>query len=124
MENLKITKFLQSPMYSTMTTEDLDQFFTTVYQKMLKERCSKNYTMFDYKKGILEANYLVKTDANRHTVDLMFFALAKIEELENNAKNLKETVIELEKALQQETEKENKEEKSKNNSKKGTEKNG
>lgn len=124
MENLKITKFLQSPMYSTMTTEDLDQFFTTVYQKMLKERCSKNYTMFDYKKGILEANACVKTDINRHTVDLMFFALTKIEELENNATNLKATVLELEKLLEEKTEQENKEKKNKSNDKKGTEKNG
>ena len=121
MENLKITKFLQSPMYTTITTEKLEQFFSTGYQKMLKERCAKNYTMFAYKQGILEANYLVKTDANRHTVDLMFFALAKIEELENNATNLKETVIELEKQLVQ---KETEQEKSKNNDKKGTEKNG
>lgn len=118
MENLKITKFLQSPMYSTIPPEKLDQFFATGYQKILKERCAKNYTMFDYKQGILEANYLVKTDANRHTIDLMFFALAKIEELENNATNLTKTVIELEKLLQQE----NKEEKSKNNDKKGSEK--
>lgn len=122
MENLKITKFLQSPMYSTITTEKLDQFFATGYQKMLKERCSKNYTMFDYKQGILEANYLVKTDANRHTIDLMFFALAKIEELETTATSLKETVTELEKILQQETEKEDKKEKSQNNDKKGSEK--
>lgn len=118
MENLKITRLLKSPMYSTITAEQLDHFFSTGYQKMLKERCAKNYTMFDYKQGILEANYLVKTDVNRHTIDLMFFALDKIEELENNATNLKETVIELEKRLQQE----NKEEKSKSKDKKGSEK--
>lgn len=121
MENLKITKFLKSPMYTTITPEKLDEFLSTGYQKMIKERCSKNYTMFDYKQGILEANHLVNNDANRHTIDLMFFALAKIEELETSSTNLKETVIELEKMLQQEIE--NHEEKNKNNEKKGTEKN-
>ena len=101
MENLKISNFFKSPKYSNITPQKLNEFFSAGYQAMIKERCAKNYTMFDYKQGILEANYYVQTDINRHTVDLMLFALAKIEELETSENSLKETVIELEKMLEQ-----------------------
>ncbi len=124
MENLKITRLLGKPMYMTISKEDLDTFFATGFQKLLKERCAKNYTMFDFKQGILEANTIAKTDANRHTVDLMVFALAKIEELETDVTSYKETVLQLEKQLlQKDTEQESKEQKVKNTDKKEVNKN-
>lgn len=95
MENLKLTQFMKNPdgMYIKITKEELDKFFSTGYAKLSKERCTKNYTMFDYKQGILEANYLVKNDATRHTVDLMMFALGKIENLEKTVKDFEKKVM-------------------------------
>lgn len=108
MENLKLTQFMKNPdgMYIKIKEEELNKFFSTGYTKLLKERCANNYTMFDFKQGILEANYLVKNDTTRHIVDLMMFALAKIEELETTVVSLETTIKDFEKKFTQETEKE------------------
>lgn len=102
MKNLKVTTFLKSPKYNNITEEELNNFFATGYTRLLKERCFKHYTMFDYKQAILEANHLVTKDENRHTVDLMIFALAKIEDLEKTILDLEELINSFEKEYKQE----------------------
>ena len=105
MENYKITQLMKNPngMYIKITNEELDKFFSNGYAKILKERCEKQYTMFDFKQGILEAHYLVKSEENRHTVDLMLFALAYIEKLEADVLSFKTTIKEFEQRLEQAT---------------------
>lgn len=106
MENYKITQLMKNPngMYIKITNEELDKFFSNGYAKILKERCEKQYTMFDFKQGILEANYLAKNDENRHTVDLMLFALAHIEKLEADVLSFKTTINEFEQRFDQKNE--------------------
>lgn len=106
MENLKLTQFMKKPnkMYIKITKEELDEFFSTGYTKTLKERCNNAYTMFDFKQGILEANHLAVKDEQRHTVDLMMFALAKIEDLQLTISSLEETIQDFEKNFTQRTE--------------------
>lgn len=106
MENLKLTRFMKNLTFSNITKEELDDFFSTGYTKLAKERCAKNYTMFDYKQGILKANHLVKNDDTRHIVDLMMFALAKIEDLQLTVSSLEEIIKDFEKSVEQEIKKE------------------
>ena len=102
MKNLKVTNFLKSPRYSNITEKELNNFFATGYTRQLKERCFNLYTMFEYKQAILEANHLVTKDENRHTVDLMMFALAKIEDLEKTILDLEGLINSFEKEYIQE----------------------
>lgn len=108
MENLKITRFMDNPkvMYIKITHAQIDDFFSKGHAKVLKDRCTKAYSMFDFKRGILEANHLVKTDENRHTVDLLMFALGTIEHLEQTIKDLEKVVEEITKEKKENAEKE------------------
>ena len=103
-KNLKLTNHLKSATYYNISKEKLDEVLSSGYNKLLKDRCKNAYTMFDFKQGILEANHLVVKDENRHTVDLMMYALAHIEELEKTICDLEEIVKELENSNQELTE--------------------
>lgn len=109
MKNLKITEHFRGAIYSNITQSKLNEVLSTGYNRLLKDKCKNAYSMFDFKQGILEANYLVVKDEHRHTVDLMLFALAHIEELEKTIVDLEEIIKEIEKK-EQETINENKEE--------------
>lgn len=52
--------------------------------------------MFDFKQGILIANHLVRLNEDRYIVDLMMFALAHIEDLEETVTDLEDIIKELE----------------------------
>lgn len=109
MKNLKITEHFRGAIYSNITQSKLNEVLSTGYNRLLKDKCKNAYSMFDFKQGILEANHLVVKDEHRHTVDLMLFALAHIEELEKTIVDLEEIIKEIEKK-EQETINENKEE--------------
>ena len=108
-KNLQLTKHLKSVTYYNISKEKVNEVLSSGYNRLLKAKCKKAYTMFDFKQGILEANHLVVKDENRHTVDLMMFALAHIEELEKTVCDLEEIIKEMEKK-EQEIITENKEE--------------
>lgn len=97
MENRKITKFMKNPpkMYIGISPADLDEFFSTGYAKISKEKCKTAYTMYDFKQGILEANHIAVKDEHRHTVDLMMFALGQIEDLQNALRDLESALNQL-----------------------------
>ncbi len=107
MRNLKITHFMRDAKYSNISKEKLDEFFSSGYNRRLKEKCKNSYNMFDFKQGILIANHLVRLDEDRYIVDLMVYALAYIEDLEKIVADLEEIIKELEE--------ENKSEKTVNN---------
>lgn len=98
MINKKISQSMKNPngLYIKITEEQLNEFFSKGYARLLKERCLNSYSMFDFKQGILEANHLAVKDEHRHTVDLMLFALGKIEDLQKTITDLEEIVKELE----------------------------
>ncbi len=108
-KNLQLSKHLKSVTYYNISKEKLDEVLSSGYNRLLKDKCKNAYTMFDFKQGILEANHLVVKDEHRHTVDLMMFALAHIEELEKTVCDLEEIIKEME-TKEQETTAENKEE--------------
>lgn len=94
-KNLQLTKHLKSVTYYNISKEKLDEVLSSGYNRLLKDKCKNVYTMFDFKQGILEANHLVVKDEHRHTVDLMMFALAHIEELEKTVCDLEEIIKEM-----------------------------
>ena len=106
-------------LYTGISQDKLDTFFSTGYTRVLKERCYNGYNMYDYKQGILEANSCIRIEQNRHTVDLMLFALGKIEDQEKTISDLEQTIREIEKdianknkqELEEDTENENTEKK-------------
>lgn len=95
MINRKITINLTNYKYVGISPADLDEFFSTGYAKVLKNRCKTSYTMYDFKQGILEANHLAVKDEHRHTVDLMMFALGQIEDLQNALKDVESALNQL-----------------------------
>lgn len=106
LSNRQISKNLKNILYTGISQDKLDTFFSTGYPRVLKERCYNGYNMYDYKQGILEANSCVRIDQNRHTVDLMLFALGKIEDQEKTISDLEQTIRELEKDIANETKQE------------------
>lgn len=112
MNNKKLSVFWKNPgkAYMSMNSDDLNDVFSKGYANVVKSRCKKAYTMTDLKLAILQANQAAKTDTNIYTVDLMLFALGKLEDYE-------ETLYELEKVLE-ELEKEKSEVKKEDKSKK------
>lgn len=96
MRNLKITNFMKSAQYNNISKEKLDEFFSSGYNRRLKDKCKDSYNMFDFKQGILIANHLVRLDEDRYIVDLMMFALAHIEDLEKTVTDLEDIIKELE----------------------------
>lgn len=103
-KNLKLTKHLKSATYYNISTEKLDNVLSSGYNRLLKDKCKNAYSMFDFKQGILEANHLAVKDEHRHTVDLMLFALAHIEDLEKTIIDLEEIIKEMETKEQETTE--------------------
>lgn len=103
--NKKITQNMKNPtkMYMKMSKTELNDFFSIGYPKLYKDRCFTAYSLDDFKRGILEANRLVRMDENRHTVDLMMFALAKIEHLEILTADMEQLIKELEAKDEQES---------------------
>ena len=53
MRNLKITNHMKKITYSNISKEKLDEFFSSGYNKRLKDKCKGAYTMFDFKQGII-----------------------------------------------------------------------
>ena len=70
MRNLKITNHMKKITYSNISKEKLDEFFSSGYNKRLKDKCKGAYTMFDFKQGIIIGNHLVRIDEDRYIVDL------------------------------------------------------
>lgn len=95
MNNFKLSKFWTNPgkAYISMNAQDLNSVFEQGYANVIKNRCKKAYTLIDFKRAILQANQGVKTDSNIFLVDLMLFALGKIEDYESS-------IFELENALE------------------------
>lgn len=104
MKNLKITEHFRGAIYSNITQSKLNEVLSTGYNRLLKDKCKNAYSMFDFKQGILEANHLAVKDEHRHTVDLMLFALAHIEDLEKTICELEEIIKEMETKEQEKTE--------------------
>lgn len=102
MRNLKITNFMRNAKYSNISKEKLDEFFSSGYNRRLKEKCRDAYNMFDFKQGILIANHLVRIEDDRYIVDLMMFALAHIEDLEKTVSDLEGIIKEIEEEIKSE----------------------
>ncbi len=64
MLNRQISKYLKNILYTGITPDKLNDFFSTGHTRILKERCYNAYNMYDYKQGILEANSCVRDDHN------------------------------------------------------------
>ena len=95
MKNQQISKLLNNPgkMYLNMSNKELSEYLSKGYARLTKDKCYKAYNMEDFRRGILEANSRPKNnDINVHIVDLMLFALAKIEDLETTTADL-ETIL-------------------------------
>lgn len=107
MKNQNITKFLKNPskMYVQMTPKELTDFFSKGITRLAKDKCYKVYNMEDFRRGIIEANCLPKNkDVNIHIVDLMLYALAKIEDLELTVSDLEKVIAEIESENSQDAE--------------------
>ncbi len=100
MRNLKITNHMKKITYSNISKEKLDEFFSSGYNKRLKDKCKGAYTMFDFKQGIIIGNHLVRIDEDRYIVDLMVYALAHIEDLEKTIVDLEDIIKELEEQIE------------------------
>lgn len=99
MPNKELSKILRNPgkMYIQMNKQDLNDFFSKGLTRLTKDKCYKTYNMEDFMKGILEANSRTKTDStNVHIVDLMLYALAKIEDLEVTINDFERILSEIE----------------------------
>ena len=100
MRNLKITNHMKTITYSNISKEKLDEFFSSGYNKRLKDKCKGAYTMFDFKQGIIIGNHLVRIDEDRYIVDLMVYALAHIEDLEKTIVDLEDIIKKLEEQIE------------------------
>ncbi len=108
--NKMITKFLKNPgkMYINMTSDELSEFFSKGGARLSKEKCKSAYTLTNFRRGILQANHLVRLDEDRHTVDLMMFALGQIEDLTQTVRDLQEIIKDYENQLSNKAEDEEK----------------
>lgn len=98
MHNKELSKILRNPgkMYIQMNKQDLNDFFSKGLTRLTKDKCYKTYNMEDFMRGILEANSRTKTDSsNVHIVDLMLYALAKIEDLEVTINDFEKILAEI-----------------------------
>ena len=111
MESKKITKFLKNPgkMYIKMNSTELEEFFSTGYVSLMKNKCKEAYTITDLRRGILQANHFTINDDHRHIVDLLMFALGKLEDSQQTINDL-EQIITFENSNKNETEIKNKDE--------------
>lgn len=90
-ERHQIAQFLWNPgkMYIQMSCQELDEFFSKPNISKMKNNCGRLYSIYDIKRGILEANSWRKTETTIHIVDLMLSAVSKIENLQNELTILK-----------------------------------
>lgn len=99
MKNLKLSKFLSNPgrPYLNITPDELQEYFSKGYARVIKEKCKNNYNLTDLQRSILVANHNTKTDDTLYVVDLLMFALATIEDLQLTVSDLEKVIQELEK---------------------------
>ena len=102
--NKKITQNMKNPttMYMKLSDMELENFFSKGFPRLYKARCFNSYNLSDFRRGILEANRRLRSEENIHTVDLMMFALAKIEDLQILTKDMEEIIKELEVKIEEE----------------------
>lgn len=95
--NKMITKNMRNPgkMYIKLTSDELIEYFSKGFPRMAKEKCQKCYTLTDFRRGILQANHTATTDDKRYLVDLMLFALGRLEDLEQTKNDLQYIIDEL-----------------------------
>lgn len=98
MYNQKISKNMRNPgkMFIKLTSDELIEYFSKGFPRMAKEKCQKAYTLTEFRRGILVANHSATTDEKQYLVDLMLFALGKIEDLEQTKDDLQYIIDELE----------------------------
>lgn len=111
MKNLKLSRNLKNPgrPYLNITADELKEYFSIGYARVIKERCKNGYNVTDLQRSILVANHHTKTDDTLYIVDLLMFALATIEDLQVTVSDLEKVIRELEKDFdnqEQEIEKE------------------
>lgn len=111
MKNLKLSRHLKNPgrPYLNITADELQEFFSKGYARIIKEKCKNKYNLTDLQRSILIANHNTKTDDILYIVDLLMFALATIEDLQLTVSDLEKVIQELEKDFdkqEQEIEKE------------------
>lgn len=107
MYNRNFSQNMRNPgkMYIKLTSDELNEFFSKGFPRITKEKCQKSYTLTDFRRAILEANARPKTDtANIHIVDLMLYALGRIEDLEQTKNDLQYVIDELQKQNNEQTE--------------------
>ena len=98
MESKKISRLLKNPgkLYIKMNNTELEEFFSKGYANVIKNRCKEAYTITDLRRGILQANHLVVNDDHRHIVDLLMFALGKLEDSQQTINDLEQIIAEFE----------------------------
>lgn len=98
MYNQKISKNMRNPgkMFIKLTSDELIEYFSKGFPRMAKEKCQKAYTLTEFRREILVANHSAITDDEQYLVDLMLFALGKIEDLEQITEDLQIIINELE----------------------------
>lgn len=98
MYNKNISKNMKNPgkMFIKLTSDELIEYFSKGLPRMTKEKCEKAYTLTDFRRGILVANHSATTEDKQYLVDLMLFALGKIEDLEQTKEDLQIIINELE----------------------------
>lgn len=101
MKNLKLSRHLTNPgrPYLNITADELQDFFSRGYSRVIKERCKNGYNLTDLQRTILVANHHTKTDDTLLIVDLLMFALATIEDMQLTISDLEKVLREMEKQI-------------------------
>lgn len=97
--NKNISRYLKNPgkMFIKMTNDELAEFFSKGYARLTKEKCQNTYTLTEFRRGILMANHIANNDDLRYIVDLLMFALGKIEDLQQIKTDYEQIISEYEK---------------------------
>lgn len=105
MYNKNISKNMRNPgkMFIKLTSDELVEYFSKGLPRMVKEKCQKAYNLTEFRRGILVANHSATTDEKQYLVDLMLFALGKIEDLEQTKDDLQYIINDLENQINVET---------------------
>lgn len=107
MYNKNLSQNMRNPgkAYIKLTSDELNEFFSKGFPRITKEKCQKSYTLTDFRRGIIQANCRPKNDdVNVHIVDLMLYALGRIEDLEQTKSDLQYVIDELAKQNNEQTE--------------------
>lgn len=99
MYNKNLSQNMRNPgkAYIKLTSDELNEFFSKGLPRIMKEKCQKSYTLTDFRRGILEVNSRSKNDDTIHIVDLMLYALGRIEDLEQTKNDFQYVIDELQK---------------------------